>query len=100
MAKCFGSTCNCSHQRLCRPHRFQCGHDDMHQSTAVGSSLRTPEADSESTFGSHLVYIFSESFFFWKFLNLFWGNLDGETKSKMVKSNTSRTWATHVEVRK
>ena len=97
MAKCFGSTWNCSHQRLCRPHRFQYSHDDMHQSTAVGSSFRTPEADSESTFGSHL-FLFSERFGFGKFLNLFWGNLDGETK--MVKSNTSRTGATHVEVRK
>ena len=99
MAKCFGSTCNCSHQRLCRPHRFQCGHDDMHQSTAVGSSFRTPEADSESTFGSHFCFIFRKVFFLEVFES-FWGNLVGETKSKMVKSNTSRTGATHVEVRK
>lgn len=97
MAKCFGSTCNCSHQRLCRPHRFQCGHDDMHQSTAVGSSLRTSEADSESTFGSHLFY-FQTGFL--EVFESFWGNLDGETKSKMVKSNKNRTGATHVEVRK
>lgn len=85
MAKCFGSTCNCSHQRLRRPHRFQYSHDDMHQSTAVGSSFRTPEGDSESTFGSHLFYFHRGFFLGGKFLNLFWGTLVGETK--MVKSN-------------